>query len=82
MIRIRRSRIAIALTALGVGLIPAVAHSARANTPPTTVTTPETEDAASDTTVPEAPPTTSEFGTETEIEIALDDQGNIVPAHP
>ena len=27
-----------------------------------------------------APPTTSEFGTETEIEIALNDDRNIVPA--
>ena len=38
-----------------------------------------TEPAPADTTLA-SPPTTSEFGTETEIEIALDDDGNIVPA--
>ena len=39
----------------------------------------DTEPAPADTTLA-SPPTTSEFGTETEIEIALDDDGNIVPA--
>ena len=39
----------------------------------------DTEPAPADTTVP-SPPTTSEFGTETEIEFALDEDGNIVPA--
>ena len=37
----------------------------------------DTEPAPADTTI-SSPPTTSEFGTETEIEIALDDNGNIV----
>ena len=36
---------------------------------------------AATTTSAPSPTTTSEFGTETEIEIALDDDGNIVPAH-
>ncbi len=39
----------------------------------------DTEPAPADTTI-STPPTTSEFGTETEIEIALDDNGNVVPA--
>jgi hypothetical protein len=39
----------------------------------------DTEPAPADTTI-SSQPTTSEFGTETEIEIALDDNGNIVPA--
>ena len=39
----------------------------------------DTEPAPADTTIA-SPPTTSEFGTETEIEIALDEDGNIVPA--
>ena len=39
----------------------------------------DTEPAPTDTTLA-TPPTTSEFGTETEIEIALDDNGNVVPA--
>ena len=39
----------------------------------------DTEPAPADTTLV-SPPTASEFGTETEIEIALDDDGNIVPA--
>jgi hypothetical protein len=39
----------------------------------------DTEPAPADTTVA-SPPTTSGFGTETEIEIALDDDGNVVPA--
>ena len=39
----------------------------------------DTEPAPADTTLA-SPPTTSEFGTETEIEIALDDNGNVVPA--
>jgi hypothetical protein len=39
----------------------------------------DTEPAPVDTTIA-SPPTTSEFGTETEIEIALDEDGNIVPA--
>ena len=39
----------------------------------------DTEPAPADTTLA-TPPTTSEFGTETEIEIALDDNGNVVPA--
>jgi hypothetical protein len=30
----------------------------------------------------EPPPTTTPFGSETEINIALDDDGNIVPAQP
>jgi hypothetical protein len=40
----------------------------------------DTEPVPADNTLA-APPTTSEFGTETEIEIALDDNGNIVPAN-
>jgi hypothetical protein len=40
----------------------------------------DTEPAPADTTIA-SPPTTSEFGTETEIEIALDEDGNIVPAN-
>ncbi len=39
----------------------------------------DTEPAPSDTTIA-SPPTASEFGTEIEIEIALDEDGNIVPA--
>jgi hypothetical protein len=39
----------------------------------------DAEPAPADTTLV-TPPTTSEFGTETEIVIALDDDGNIVPA--
>jgi hypothetical protein len=39
----------------------------------------DTAPAPADTTVA-SPPTTSEFGTETEIEIALDDDGSIVSA--
>ncbi len=39
----------------------------------------DTEPAPADTTLV-APPTTSEFGNETEIVIALDDDGNIVTA--
>lgn len=40
----------------------------------------DTEPAPARTTI-SSPPTTTEFGTETEIEIALDDDGNIVPAN-
>ena len=39
----------------------------------------DTEPASADTTIA-SPPTTSEFGTETKIEIALDEDVNIVPA--
>jgi hypothetical protein len=39
----------------------------------------DTEPAPADTTLA-SPPTTSEFGTETEIEIALDEDGNLIPA--
>ena len=39
----------------------------------------DTEPAPADTTLA-SPPTTSEFGTETKIEIALDEDVNIVPA--
>jgi hypothetical protein len=38
----------------------------------------DTQAAPADTTI-QTPPTTSDFGTETEIEVALDNDGNIVP---
>lgn len=71
-------RLAAAAVAIGLVLIPAVAMArgeerAPQKAPPSSsIETPPTT---------ESPPTTSEFGTETEIEIALDDEGNIVPAH-
>jgi hypothetical protein len=81
-----RARLATAVIALAVTLIPLASAASSAETPSTpseteTLTTesplPPVEDAPAST-----PPSTSPYGTDTEIEIALDDDGNVVPATP
>jgi murein DD-endopeptidase MepM/ murein hydrolase activator NlpD len=61
-----------------IGVTGAVAFGDKADLAPPTTTVPV--EPTADEPVEQSPTTTSEFGTETEIEIALDDDGNIVPA--
>jgi hypothetical protein len=63
-------------------LVLGVAGTASAASTPWDAPTPSTEVPTVETVTPDdvpSPPTTSEFGNETEIVIALDDDGNIVP---
>lgn len=63
-------------------LVIGVAGTASAATSPWDATPTDTEVPTVETLIPDdlpSPPTTSEFGNETEIVIALDEDGNIVP---
>ena len=69
---------------IGVLLVAAFVPMSRARgveAPPvlSTLDTPTEIETTTVETLPPSPPTTSEFGTETEIEIALDEDGNIIP---
>lgn len=67
-------RVAVLAAGLVIGVAGASSAAASGDTPPSVPAPAVVED-----TVPSSPPTTSEFGTETEIVIALDDDGNVVP---
>ena len=74
-------RAALIAAALVIGVAgTASAASYAGDTTPTDTEAPAVETVTPvEETVPPSPPTTSEFGTETEIVIALDDQGTVVP---
>jgi hypothetical protein len=68
----------VAVVALALPASLALGDDSTPPPPPATTTTTE----APEPDKVETPPTTSPYGTEAEIEIALDEAGNIVPARP